>query len=437
MDRRNFLKAGAVAGGSLGLGAVGCGAVLEGMSAAPVPSLAELSALDMDGFLKRLDTSLGFIQSSSNVTRLVPNEVAVGARKDPRFEDSEALIRGTLRSLLLTSSFTDLPEAGRMHPGMQARLWNSMQEMDDAVLGMNKVLTSLTPTERADVSRLMREDPTVTPRILDVLDEEGVKAGVNEKRRAHMRELGKHSCFRLRQSTSLFIDEYDDKVQKVVARDSSVEAIQRRMMAQMGEDAFWQFHARQFALMQAWQQVPGVAQGAPPPGGFPPGGPAPGYGPNAPVGGAAATATATAVLTATAGASGAAPQPSGTGTYVVYPFPPPGTASAPPGYGPGYGGPGYGPPGYPPGYGNPGYVLADPEVDEEGRSLKKLRRGNILLGVGGGLLGLGAISAGIATALTSNESTVIGGLFVWTLAGVLGLGGIGLLIAGGIIRARA
>ncbi len=418
MDRRNFLKAGALAGGSVGLGAVGCGAVLEGMQAAPIPSLGELQALDMDGFLKRLDTSLGFIQSSSNLASMVSKDVATNVRKDPRFEDSEALVRKTLRSLLLTSSFTDLPDAGRMHPGMQARLWNSMQEMDDAVLGMNKMLTSLTPTERADVSRLMREDATVAPRILDALDEEGVKAGVNEKRRTHLRELGKHSCFRLRQSTSLFIDEYDDKVQKVASRDSSIETVQRRLMAQMGEDAFWQFHARQFALMQAWQQVPGVAQGAPPPGApFPPGsgpvGPAPGYGP-----GAAATATATAVLTATATG---APPPSPTGTYVVYPYPPP-----PPGYAPGYG---------PPGYGYP--LVADPEVDEEGRSLKKLRRGNILLGVGGGMLGLGAISAGVAAALTSTPGSEIGGAFVWTLAGVLGVGGISLLITGAVIRARA
>jgi hypothetical protein len=82
-------------------------------------------------------------------------------------------------------------------------------------------------------------------------------------------------------------------------------------------------------------------------------------------------------------------------------------------------------------------MVADPEVDEEGRSLKKLRRGNILLGVGGGLLGLGAISAGAAAALTSNPSTEIGGLFVWTLAGVLGVGGIALLITGAVLRARA
>lgn len=409
MERRSFLKAGAVATGTVGLGAVGCGAVLEGMSVVPVPSLAELQALDMDGFLKRLDTSLGFLQSSSSFSSVLSNKVVTDARKDPRFEKSEDTIRKTMRSLLLTGSFGDLPEAGRAHPGMQARLWNSMQEMDDAVLGMNKLMTSLTPTERADISRLMREDPTVAPRILDTLDQEGVKAGVSDKRRAHMREIGKHVCFRIRQSTSSFIDEYDDKVKKVAARDSSLEAVQRRLMAEMGESAFWEFHARQTALVQAWQQVPGLAQTAPPNAGPAPTGTSWGVG----------TATATGIGTATAMPPGTAP--SATGTYVVYPYPPPGAS-------------GYPPVGMPVG----SVILAgDTNYDDQGRNIAKLHKGTVLLGVGGGLLGLGAIAAGIGAVLVGKSDTSIAGAFVFTAAALLGLGGIGCLIAGGIIRGNA
>jgi len=63
--------------------------------------------------------------------------------------------------------------------------------------------------------------------------------------------------------------------------------------------------------------------------------------------------------------------------------------------------------------------------------------GNTLLGVGGGLFGLGLIAVGIGALLVSKPETNIGGLIVFTAAGILGLGGIGCLIAGGIIRARA
>lgn len=394
MDRRDFLRAGAVAGGSLGLGAMGCGAVMDGMTAVPVPSVADLAALDMDGFLKSLDVSLGFIQSSSTLDSIVPKDVQIGARKDPRFAHAEELVRKTLRSLLLTGSFNDLPEEGRAHPGMQARLWSSLREMDDAVLGMNSMLASLAPTERSDITRFMRDEPTMAPRILEALDDEAVKAGVNEKRRNHLRDVGKHACFRMRQSTSLLIDDYDDKVKKVSARDNSVTGFERRLMAQMGEEAFWQLHRRTFALAQAWQQVPGIAQaapgaapsgtGAPPLGTLPPGDP-----------GAPPVATATAP---------GAPFPPPASS--VYPTPTP-------------------------------YIDTYDDLDENGRNRKKLRKGTILLGVGGGMLGLGAIAAGIAAALVGNSSTQVGGWFAITAAAVLGAAGIACLIAGGVIRARA
>jgi hypothetical protein len=387
MERRDFLKAGVVAGGSVGLGAVGCGAVLEGMSAVPVPSVAELQALDMDGYLRRLDTSLGFLQSSSSLGGILTKDVMATARREPRFARSEEVVRKTLRSMLLVGSFNDLPEPGRAHPGMQARLWNSMAEMDEAVLGMNTMMTSLAPTERADISRFLREDASAAPRILDTLDAEAEKAGVNEKRRAHLRDIGKHACFRLRQSTSLFIDEYDDKVQKVRERDASVEAFQRRLMVTMGEQAFWEYKARQTALFQAWQQVPGVAQAAPP-----------------------LPASSSPYPTA-AGTDNVGPAPLATGTTTVYPFLAP-TSPQP-------------------------YYVTDPNVDEEGRDLRKLRKGNILLGVGGGLFGLGLIAAGISAALVSKPDTQIGGYFVITAAALLGAGGIACLIAGGVIRSRA
>jgi hypothetical protein len=416
MERRDFLKAGAVAGGSVGLGALGCGAVMEGLSAVPVPSVDELLSLDMDGFLRHMDTSLGFIRSSSTLDGVVPRDVQAGARQDPRLARSEELVRSTLRSLLLVGSFGDLPEAGRMHPGVQSRMWSSLQEMNDSVVGMNQLLTSFTPTERADVSRLMREDPTAAPRVLGALDDEAVKAGVNDKRRTHMREVGKHAVFRMRQSTTLFIDEYDDKVKKVGARDSSVDSFQRRIMAQMGEKAFWDFHARQFALAQAWQHVPGIAQAGPPGAGTVP--------PNA-AGGAPPPGTLPPPGSATAPVY---PYPYASGSAPAYPYP-------------------YAPGGAPPYPYPPGSVSAYPsvspyedpnvEVDENGRNLRQLRKGNILLGVGGGLLGLGAIMGGISVALVSNPSTQIGGYGAITAAAVLGLGGIGCLIAGGIIRARA
>lgn len=380
MERRDFLRAGIVAGGSVGLGAVGCGAVLEGMSAMPVPSVAQLQALDMGGFLQGLDSSLGFIQSSNTLDSVVSKEVQRTARAEPRFERADDTVRKVIRSMLLVGSFSDLPEEGRVHPGVQERMWNSMHEMDEAVFGMNDLLTSLTPTERADVRRLMREDAAAAPRILGALDDEAVKAGVNLKRREHMREVAKHACFRLRQSTSGFIDEYDDKVKRVSVRDASATEVQRRLMAQLGEKAFWDYHARQFALAQAWQQVPGIAGTAP----------------------AAPTPPTTSAF----------PRPLTTGRYVVYPFPPPrADGSASPGGGPA------------------------PLLDAEGRDVAALKRGNKVLAIGGGLLGLGLITFGVGALVVAAAG--LAGAFVITAAVLAGLAGIVCLIVGGVLRARA
>ena len=377
MDRRDILKVGALTGGSLGLGAVGCGAVLEGMTSVPVPSIAELQALDIDGFLKRLDTSLGYIQSSSTLAALVKHDVAAHAGSDARFEHADGLVRKTLRTLLLTSSFKDLDEAGRLHPGVQARLCASMAEMDEAVLGMNKLTTSFTPTERADLQRELRDDPTLGPRILKALDEEGEKAGVNEVRRKHLQDVGKAALFRLRQSTSTFIDEYDEKLTKVAARDMTVEAIRRRMMAVMGEDAFWQYHARQVALQAAWRKVPGVAQAASPP---------------APTDWSTVTFSRVPV-----GATASTP---------------PSVASTSP--------------------------VQKSHVDEEGPDLSNSVRGGIVLSVGGAVLGFAALFGlgGLVLVLgfPYDQGRTIAALFLFTAAALNCLAGIILVIVGAVIR---
>src|SRR4051812_37351097 len=101
MERRDFLRAGMAAGGSLGLGAAGCGSALLGPGGVAVPSVAELSALDMAGFLSKLDTTLGFMGSAGSVQRFVAGltGAAAGDRVDPVLEKDDALGRKTLRAL--------------------------------------------------------------------------------------------------------------------------------------------------------------------------------------------------------------------------------------------------------------------------------------------------------------------------------------------------
>jgi hypothetical protein len=171
---------------------------------------------------------------------------------DADYVKGQEVLRKTLRSLLLVGSFHDLPDEGRAHPGMQERMWRSMGEMDEAMLGLASALEGLTPTERADIGRALRDDPGLGMRIVEALDREASAQGVPMSRRLHLRAIAVEVTGRLRQSAPLLIDEYTGKVRKVAARHGSNEELERRLATQMGEAAFSAMRERTVAASARW-----------------------------------------------------------------------------------------------------------------------------------------------------------------------------------------
>ena len=171
---------------------------------------------------------------------------------DPELQSGDRLFRKTVRSLLLSGSFHDLSEEDRMHPGMQSRMLGSLAEMDEAMLGMNDMLAELTPTEHADLAESLRADPELGMRVVEVLDTEAGKAGVPFARRLHLRNIAVQACARLKQSPSLFISEYNTKVEKIAARSGSVEQTQRELVSRLGEQAFWAYRDRLTEASRRW-----------------------------------------------------------------------------------------------------------------------------------------------------------------------------------------
>lgn len=247
MERRDFLKVGVIGGaGTAAAGTLGC-AGTTGAAASPI---AVMSPEEMDRFLARLDGGLASLKNgnSSPITSMFPKLDAT----DPKHQKQDKLVRKTLRSLLLVGSFNDLPEEGRAHPGMQARMWNGMGEMDEAMLGMTSELEALTPTERADIGLRMRKDSGLGMRIVEAIDEDAAKAGISMERRLHLRSIAVEACARMRQSTPLLIDEYVTKVNKVAARPATAAEFERRLVAQMGEEAVFQLRERTEAHARRW-----------------------------------------------------------------------------------------------------------------------------------------------------------------------------------------
>lgn len=221
MERRQFIQMGALAGLST---ATGIGCASSGAARAGGAALAEMPG--MDAFLAELDHSMAAIARGAPFREFL----GAGATQGPHAH--EALIKKSLRSLVMAGSFHDLPEQARQHPGMQARLAGSMAEMDEAVFGMTHVLSSLTPSERLRIQEVLHAEPERGARIAASLDRDAVSAGVAEARRLHLRALSADAMRRLeREPVTGLIDEHVGAVQRVAARHGYTEEMQRRIVA--------------------------------------------------------------------------------------------------------------------------------------------------------------------------------------------------------------
>lgn len=218
-----------------------------------MPTREQLAAIDVEGFLRRLDGSLAAIADQDALAPLLPPDALAAARSDPRFAHADAMFRGTLRAALTATSLRDLPAEAHAHPEVQRRLWAAMDEMDTAALGVGAALEALTAEERADIGRALRAEPAIGASVLDALDAEAVKAGVTGERRAHLRKMGEHACFRLRQSTPGFIAEQTHKLGR--ARALSVGEAERYLAAQLGQSAFEQEREWQIQVSEAWRAL--------------------------------------------------------------------------------------------------------------------------------------------------------------------------------------
>lgn len=230
-----------------GCGAGGLeGALLGGVASTP----PNMSDADVRSFLKRLDGQLLGVKERKPMAGLL--DLCRGKNSEDLARGDE-LVRKSLRSLLLAGSFSDLPVEARAHPTVQQRMFDGMGELDEATMGMRDVLANVTPTERADMARALREDPDLAMSIVGAIDEEAGRIGVTGERRLHLRTLAGHVSSRMKQSPGLFMDELVNKVDKMKSRDIGATSMERRLIAQMGEDEFFSVRDRMVAANRSWR----------------------------------------------------------------------------------------------------------------------------------------------------------------------------------------
>jgi GNAT superfamily N-acetyltransferase len=361
---------GGAAAASSGCAAVTLGAL--GGSGADTSSLLD----EVRSFVSRCDRVMGALGGAPLLSGFVP-ELA----PTPEVERAESLLRKSIRSLFIAGSFRDLSEDARTHPAVQERLWAALPEMDEAVSGMTGWLEGLSSTERADFSRALRADPGLPMRVAGAIDEEARAMGVPLERRAHLRAMAVHIAGRMKQSSGMLFDEYTAKVKKLGAQSGDLAEVERRLAVALGDAAYQQLRERTAASVARWAAFADTSGGG------------------------------------AVGSSTVAPE--------LAPPPPPPASRAP----------------LPPS--EPGSTPGAPRVDSappvddpsvEGTpAYYAARRKNVMI-VGGVLMGLAAVTAGISGVVLATSSDGIAGLIGLTVGAVLLLAGIITLIVGALMR---
>jgi hypothetical protein len=187
-------------------------------------------------------------------------------------DEDRGLVQASVRSLYASAFFRGLPEEAQLHPEVQERMFAQLTTMDDAVYGMTDRMSTLDEDQRGFVRAALHDSKT-DPESVSKLFDEGMGAlRMPMGRRFQARSIFSKIGWRLQKQPAIVIDEYVTKVQKATAQMGSQVDLQRRIAAQIGQDAYWK-RQNQLALMLA--DDPGGAQSGggmmPPPSSVPPG----------------------------------------------------------------------------------------------------------------------------------------------------------------------
>ncbi|MFT3711521.1 MAG: hypothetical protein QM817_28125 [Archangium sp.] len=229
MERRDLLKLGALASVS----GSSCAALLNNPGA--------VSAGELGGFLGALDEAMKGVATGDFFKKYVGN---AAASSDPelveRARKGEELTKKTMRSLLLVGTLSELPPEQLAHESVQERLRSSMGEFDEAMFGMSSLLENLSPTERADIGKALRDDPNLGMKLMGDVDQEAAAFGVSLKQRTKLRGAATQVTARLRNSTDLTVSEYVGKMNKIAARHGAISEFQREAATSMAQQMIWQ-----------------------------------------------------------------------------------------------------------------------------------------------------------------------------------------------------
>lgn len=216
VERRGFLKTGFA---GLAMGGVACG-TNSAREAAPSMSDAELERT-----MRHLDRALAGMRDTPNDWYLRPEVGAsMSAEQVRRAAMDGELLRSSLRSMLVTSTVSELPEATRKDPRVVRRLQDIAHEADFAALGTAAKLQALTPEDLRGFDEELRRNPDFIAEVVDAIDAEAQAHGVSKSRRRHLKAMARHLAMELRRdSAETVVERALRQAQRVMVRHTTME----------------------------------------------------------------------------------------------------------------------------------------------------------------------------------------------------------------------
>ena len=236
MKRRELLKLGAVATAATQL-------PFETGCALPPQAATTRSPTAPTDFLAKLDGQLASMDGADFVHRFMRGQMNTEPtpKQQAKLQESDAMFRRMLRTLLITQGFRDEQPETQFDPAVQARMFDHMDEVGSTVFEVSDMIGSLSAEHRVKLKNTLKAQPDLPMAIAEAIDAQASRAGVSGKRRLQLRQMMMTATFRLRHGDpNTLIDEYVAKVERVRV-SGSADAKALDLAQKMGERAFWKY----------------------------------------------------------------------------------------------------------------------------------------------------------------------------------------------------
>jgi hypothetical protein len=244
MNRRDFIRTGAVAGmASTGMLQGACSSIISHQ-----PSVTDrVRNLDMKTYLANLDATMGHVGGFT----------CDESRCD---EPADQIGSAAVRSLCISSMFRDLPLEGQLHPGMQRRLWASMDQMDRAVFGNSVLIAQSGLVRDKEVIAAIKGPDNPGMAFLERFDRQAASVNLSRRKRFRLRSIGIDVVRQMRRKSPEYVFceawEKADQMRRTVEMCGSVqEADRRATIMRIGHDGYAAREREVSDIIQQWNSV--------------------------------------------------------------------------------------------------------------------------------------------------------------------------------------